>query len=187
MSDIKFGQKLRGLNFRDCTHIAVAPIILSCDMKRGERFKFLPGSSELVISAEDDLEAALGIIDPFFEEEMVEAGSNVWGLIMPGTIKGMRHYFIHEAFPDEIRPDKEIYRQNLMELCDKYNLEFENVIDAVQSDDADYRYITAYDSSMYGPEDLGDDYELFWDNIEGYTGIKYDDKFRDSIQWTCSC
>jgi len=93
MTQIELGS-LRSDNHRDAIHVAVVPLVLKEPMTPGEWFQ-LDDDGEAIGGSEIE---AIGIIDPFLSRRSYSAGCEVWGVLRPNTISGMRHHWYHPAF-----------------------------------------------------------------------------------------
>lgn len=49
------------------------------------------------------------------------------------------------------------------------------------------RYIVAEGHDLHSAGELGEDYDLFWEHLEGLTGEQYDDDHRRGLGWSCTC
>lgn len=80
---------------RDAIHLAVMPVIAGERLNPGERITVVDGFA----SSADDSDV-LGIVDPFLTKP-VRKGQRFWFVMLPRTIKSLRHVWAHPAFPDE--------------------------------------------------------------------------------------
>ena len=88
----QLGKTISGTAFRDCIHVAVAPVTAGEDLSPGERVALLDGK----VYGQGILNP-IGIVDPFLDEQ-VKKGERVWILLFPGTITDLRHVWKHPAF-----------------------------------------------------------------------------------------
>lgn len=103
MSDtLKLGQIITTPQHRDAIHIAVAPVTAGEALKPGQHVGLVLGYAHAVV------DSAIGIVDPFLGCD-VNKGEVFWLFLYPGTIKGLRHEWVHPAFPVEegARSDRE--------------------------------------------------------------------------------
>lgn len=48
-------------------------------------------------------------------------------------------------------------------------------------------YVTAHGQDLHSAGELGEDHDKFWDNLEIYTGKKFDGVHRERFGWSCTC
>ncbi len=82
---------------RDCTHIAVAPVVAAHDLKPGQPVHLLPDGSAIHSTGN----SSIGIVDPFLKK-VLSKGDRFWLFLHPGTITGLRHVWEHEAFKPKV-------------------------------------------------------------------------------------
>lgn len=176
---------------RDAFHVAVHPVIAREDMDPGEFIYVINsvgGTFDAYLS--DSKDRAVGIVDPLLDHR-VYIGDKFYCWIKPNTVTGMKHHWEHPAFPDvdnsqkEFNPssaEKEIHRQWLEHFCEEWSFDFDNIVDAA----INQGYITSY-GNEYTADDLGDDWDLFWEHLEIYAGRKFPESHRQHVGWSCSC
>lgn len=108
MSDTKVGVLIEGFAYRDAIHIAIAPVEAGCAISPGGQIKFQNGSTTIVERVSHDMpdNGALGIADPFLTR-VIKKGQKFYMFLFPQTITGMRHQWMHPAFPFEVTETQE--------------------------------------------------------------------------------
>ncbi len=187
--DIQLGKKITTPQQRDAVHVAIVPLIAGEDhLYPGQRFRLKYGTSNIAMCADYNDEDAVGIIDPFLENNAhVRAGDQVWGMLFPNTVTCMRHHWQHPAFEAEnVEITDDEHELWLREFCDEWNFDFNDLISAGTST-GDGRYVTARGKDLHSVVELGEDHALFWLHLEGYTGQQFDSEHREGMGWSCSC
>lgn len=107
MSDAKVGVLIEGFAYRDAIHIAIAPVEAYDAITPGGQIKLKEGSTTLAVRCSHGVEGngVLGIADPFLTTT-IKKGQKFWMFLLPQTITGMRHQWMHPAFPFEVEEDK---------------------------------------------------------------------------------
>lgn len=107
MSEIKFGSLIDTTDDvkRDATHVAVAPVIAYEDLQPGQRINFRRYSGPQVVGATTE---AIGIVDPFLDAP-VKSGERFWMVLLPHTVKNLRHHWDHPSFSDDDTRDVEYH------------------------------------------------------------------------------
>lgn len=184
---------------RDAIHIAVIPLIAGEHLWAGAYFKLKYGTQDVAMQARhEDAPGVLGIIDPFLRGlnyGEVKEGDRVWGYLTPGTVTGMRHAWQHPAFTDDdvpyVPPQMNEHEAWLRDFADRWHFNYEDMVEEARHaprDNNDWsHYVVAQGKDLHGREELGHDYYLFWQHMEGLTGERYDDVHRESLGWSCSC
>ncbi len=186
MSDIELGKLITTPQERDAVHVAIIPMIAGEELYPGQRFRLKYGTTDVAMCADYNEEDAIGIIDPFLvNNDRITEGVEVWGMLFPNTVTGMRHHWQHPAFANVERTDDE-HELWLRNFCDEWNFDFKELIDAGIGDD-DWRYVVARGHDLHSPGELGEDLDLFWRHLEGYTGRKFDAGHREGMGWSCTC
>ena len=196
MDDVKLGSIIHHVGAeRDAIHIAVVPLIAGESLSRGQHFRLAFGVTDTALPGDynDKSEAngAIGIVDPFLKGWCVEKGQRFWGLLFPGTVTGMRHHWKHPAFENVVTP-RDDHEKWLREFCDKWNFDFDQLIEAGVGDgdyESDYdRYVVARGVDLHNADELDAGEEsLFWSHLEAYTGKVFDDAHRKGMGWSCTC
>jgi hypothetical protein len=182
------GKKLTGGERRDAVHFAVAPIQAGGFLRAGERVKFAPGSTEVVVSWDYDDRPPVGIIDPFLEDSYVANGERCWLFLYPSTITGLRHEWTHPAFPDQqpqpvAQPEespREYSERWLRGFAEKYRGDYDDMIAGVQSGEGAF----FGDDLEYGDFRPGSE---FWRHVSVVTGKDFTEKHIDSTPFRCAC
>lgn len=81
---------------RDAIHLAVEPVIAGCVLPPGMHVSITNGVAMPAIPGE-----GLGIVDPFLLRPVTK-GERFWFVMLPRTIKSLRHVWAHPAFLDEV-------------------------------------------------------------------------------------
>jgi hypothetical protein len=166
---------------RDAIHLAVEPVIAGERLKPGERITVTDG---IASSADDD--DVLGIVDPFLTRA-VRKGQRFWFVMLPRTIKSLRHVWAHPAFPDEVGTSakqpasKEASERWLREFIDRSNCpSYEVVLGVIARGSALDREYLHFD----GSDAHGDIPPEFWDHVEVVLGRKVEHR---PAYFSCSC
>lgn len=176
--------KLIGENSRrDAIHIAVAPGIANERLAPGEHIgivgEFFGRSS-----------APLGIVDPFLAGPVFK-GERFWMFLYPNTITSLRHQWTHPVFDNSAsvssvqtpKTDKREAEKWLRDFADRWGMKYNEMISG--ADNADY--ITAYGSDLHSANELGDDFEPFWEHMQTLMGKSYNQAHRATTGYSCSC
>jgi hypothetical protein len=197
------GCKLSGREQRDAIHIAIMPVICGEDyMRPGEEVGLVYGTKNTVkYKASVYGLDSIGVIDPFLRGDSVRKGDVVWCFLKPGTIAGLRHEWTHPDI-DNQKPPKNDSEKWLRQFADKWNFDYDvmvgvasqgsiketfNIPGIETSETYDVDFITAMGRDLHSREELGDDYELFWQHMEMMTGQKFSAEHREKVRWSCSC
>lgn len=49
------------------------------------------------------------------------------------------------------------------------------------------RYVVAHGVDLHSRGELGEDHDIFWQNLSIYTGKQYTQEHIDTMGWSCSC
>jgi hypothetical protein len=196
------GQKLRGGEQRDAIHIAIMPVVCGEDyMRAGEEVGLVYGTSNVVKhKASVYGQAVIGVIDPFLTTDMVRKGDVVWCFLKPGTITGLRHEWTHPGIDNQQPPANESEKW-LRHFAEKWCFDYDEMIGIASNGSVkesfnipglpehtfDNEYITARGRDLHSRQELGEDYDLFWQHMEALTGKKFDAPHREKVGWSCSC
>lgn len=194
MNDLKIGQLIEGSAQRDAIHVAVVPLVAGETLYRGTRVRLKSGSLEVVLKG-DYNEDAIGIVDPFLSDDYcwrLEKGQRFWCFLFPGSVTGMRHEWQHPAFMN-VRPPGSMDEEWLREFADRWNFDWDELIQAAtcardpNAEEWEGPYVTARGVDLHSAGELGEDHDLFWEHLEGYTGQKFDQAHREGMGWSCTC
>lgn len=174
---------------RDAIHIAILPVVTAEDLQPGDHVSIRYGTNQVEhtpTSLKSD--NRVGIIDPFLNLRVVPKGSRVYLFLYPNTVTGMRHEWSCPAVdgtttlsPPE--DDKEEHEKWLRNFAKKWNYDYDELTIDAQKDGG---HIVAGSTSS-SPEDMGSDYEEFWDHLEALAGQKFNAHHRGCITWSCAC
>lgn len=181
------GKKLKGGERRDAVHFAVAPVQAGGFLRAGERVKFAPGSTDVVVSWDYDEEAPVGIIDPFLND-YVANGERCWLFLYPSTITGLRHEWTHPAFPDQqpqsvaqpAESPREYSERWLRGFAEKYKADYNEMIAGVSDGTgAFFDDDLEYEDFRPGSE--------FWQHVSTVTGNDFTEKHMQDTSFRCAC
>jgi hypothetical protein len=100
---LKLGQFItNGDRRRDATHIALAPVTASCELRPGQRVGLVQrGNLELVGPCEKNI----GVVDPWLilVTDTIQKGQRFLLLLDPNTITGLRHVWRHSSFTEAVQ------------------------------------------------------------------------------------
>lgn len=204
------GKKLIGGEQRDAIHIAIMPVVCGEDhLSAGDEVGLVYGTKN-VVKRKNSIygHATLGVIDPFLggdiESGMVRKGDVVWCFLKPGTITGLRHEWTRPDVDDQ-QPPKNGHEEWLRKFADSWNFDYDDMIGVasqgvikstfdhipgipgIGGHTYDQDWITARGVDLHSREELGEDYELFWQHLEGLTGKTFAAEHREKVGWSCSC
>lgn len=171
---------------RDAIHLAVEPVTAADKFWPGDRVALGPNGTAVKVGK------VVGIVDPFLEEP-VERGERFWLVVLPRTIRSLRHVWEHPEFPDSGETVKaaEIAELDAVSKSKKWIEAFAAKIDQTYSrlmnaaeswieyEDYTYDNTEAYKSHW-------DQFPEFWTHYEVVTGKKIEDGKKESF-FTCSC
>lgn len=174
---------------RDAIHLAVEPVIAGERLNPGERVTVTDG---VAMSADGD--EVLGIVDPFLTKP-VRKGQRFWFVMLPRTIRSLRHVWSHPAFADEpvigvpamkSEPDKAASERWLRDFCAAADCPgYEQVMGKVadiadgnnDSWDAEYMHFDGRDAHGEIPAE-------FWTHAEIVLGRKIANR---PTYFSCAC
>lgn len=181
MSDVILGQLITNLQHRDAIHVAVAPAIAGELLKPAQRVCFVEGKAVSEIR-----ENAIGIVDPFLRTEVAK-GQGFWLCLFQGSIKAMRHVWVHPAFEDEVDSNDSGSRMTLESLADRCGCSYERLM----------ARLDRYAEGSCGPDDdiqealnaLGDEIavQALWTSYERVRGTKVDSTIKTDTYFRCAC
>lgn len=180
MSDVVLGVLPTGQSERDAIHVAVIPMIAAEMLRPGQRIGLvgdgIAGPSGTIT----------GIVDPYLTD-VIPKGAAFWMCLLPGTVTGMRHHWIHPDFNGPVSPvigDKATSEQWLRQYAKRVNSYdegdkgFTRLIHGLES-----RELFFHGSDLHGRYDLDDEEELRI-HAEIYLGHQID---FDRFEYSCSC
>lgn len=181
------GKKLKGGERRDAVHFAVAPVSAGAFLRAGERVKFVPGSTDIVVSWDYADEPAIGIIDPFLADCYVTEGDRVWLFLFPNSITGLRHEWTHPAFPAQ-QPQPMVQEGSsvayserwLRGFADKYHGNYSEMIAGVQAGKGAF----FGDDLEYSDFHVGSE---FWHHVSVVTGKTFTAEHIENTSFRCAC
>ncbi len=185
--------KPKGDYERDAIHIAIMPVIVEEDYASpGDEVKFAPDSKDTVRRVTNYGEKGIGIIDPYIHRHgAIRKGDKVWLFLHPNSVTGMRHHWKHPGIDDRkiVTNQSELWLHN---FADRYGMNFDDMIriakEGLDTDEGGGDWITANAVDVHSAKDLDDgDYDLFWTHMEAFTNLKFDEKHRSRVGWSCSC
>lgn len=142
----KLGQLIDGEASKDAIHIAVAPVIVNENCFPGNRVGLLHDGSVSTRALPH-----LGILDPYLSHGAIQKGQQVWLLMFPNTITGLRHEWTHPAFEGWAKPLpvpatlKEEAESRLRWFAEGCGVSYDRMIGAVEDDD----YISMGENERY--------------------------------------
>ena len=171
---------------RDAIHVAVIPLIAGEEyMQSGDKIRLSLENPEVAMSG--DYGNHIGVVDPFLEGSSLKIGDKFWAFLKPGTVTGMRHHWQHPSFEGFQLAANE-HELWLRQFCDKWNFDFQELVEAGSETESSWRYVTARGHDLHSASELdpGDEH-LFWMHLEAYTGQEFTDDHKREMQWSCSC
>lgn len=175
MSDVTLGVLPSGPVERDAIHVAVVPMIASEMLRPGQRIGVvgdgIAGPSGKIT----------GIVDPYLTD-VVPKGSAFWMCLLPGTVTGMRHHWIHPDFSGPAMPGVTESVAYLMRQADDRGLKYEEFMGFVAEFVETGRHIIQ--GGRFEGEGIYED--EFWPHYENATGTKVKEDDRGSV-FSCSC
>lgn len=181
MSDVKLGELPTGPVERDAIHVAVIPMVAGEMLRPGDRVGVLRDG--VACRSEN----VVGIVDPYLTD-VVPKGATFWMCLLPGTVTGMRHHWLHPVFGEGAvaalpgKAEAELwlrsYANRVNSCCDDSEVAFNRLIDGLRTG-----RLSFYGTGLNGRYDLDDEEELRR-NAEIYLGcpINFDD-----FSFSCSC
>ena len=175
MSDVLLGTIPDRGEARDAIHVAIIPMVASEMLRPGQRVGVISkGVAGPTVKT-------LGIVDPYLLD-VVPKGSAFWMCLLPGTVKGMRHHWVHPDFSEsEERSESETWLRAYAVLKNNYDtpeLAFERLIEGLKT-----RELFFNGSDLHGLYDINDIGDLQF-HAEAYLGIKID---FNGFEFSCSC
>lgn len=183
MSDVTLGVAPAKDSERDAIHVAVITTVAGEMLRPGQRVAVRDGVAKAS-------ENPHGIVDPYLTD-VVPKGERFWLCLLPGSVTGMRHHWLHPDFegvqsmssaPKE-SSSKDESEAWLRSQCGALGVSFEDLV-SPDSDLVCGEYILS--SENEGARDHW--YEIqdeFWKHHEVYTGNRTPERARGGF--TCSC
>lgn len=176
---------------RDAIHIAVAPVIAAERLTAGRHIGFVQEANDQLVGR---CEKPIGIVDPFYPG-VIQPGERFLMFLYPNTITGLRHEWTHPAFTEkhvekvtEALLGTKKSEEWLRKFAGEWHLDYDEMIEAATSEHGDFgNYVVANGRDLHSPDELGDDLELFWQNIENLTGRTFSEEHKEKLGWSCSC
>jgi hypothetical protein len=171
---------------RDAIHLAVEPVVAADDFWPGDRVALGPNGTAIRAGK------PVGIVDPFLEDR-VKRGQRFWLVVLPRTIRSLRHVWEHPDFPaselanvtaDETQLDPvAASRKWIEEFAARIDQTYGRLMSAAESwiECQDYTY-----DNTEAYKDHWDQFPEFWKHYEIVTGKTVDEDKRESF-FTCSC
>lgn len=176
MGDVRLGDEPGRNAGRDAIHVAVIPATAGEALRPGQR-----------VGIRDDKAfmdgEILGIVDPYLIDD-VPAGCDFWLCLLPNSVVGMRHHWMHPAFDEngDDRSESEKWLRAYAKQMNPYDASeddaFNRLLDGLRSGE-----LFAYGSDLHGLYDLDYADELRF-HAERYLGIKID---WGRFGFSCSC
>lgn len=94
MEQPKLGQLCSGNEGRDAVHVAIVPVRAFARLQPGDKVGFATDDKIWV----DRSFNPIGIVDPFLEENSINAGDWIYLCLYPGSVTSLRHVWTHPAF-----------------------------------------------------------------------------------------
>lgn len=167
--DIKLGQIITGEARRDAVHMAVAPVVAGEALHPGAHVGLHLGKA--MSSPVSRADAAIGIVDPFLTAE-VRPGETFWLFLYPGSIKGLRHEWIHPEFPEH-ESVPVVNQESVKWLADfaaGIDMSYEELIDGCKN------YLTSGDSIECLKMEWKEPPVGFWVHFQAATGMVVHDE-----------
>lgn len=189
------GKILKGPTERDAVHIAILPC--QCAEERlwaSSEVGLVYGTTDQIVSKQRIYgHNSIGIVDPYIglldeTTREIKRGDWVGVWLWPGSATGLRHHYYLPCV-DKVKLPKNEHELWLRRFADKWTFNYDEMIKAataIQNQD-EYHYITAMGKDFHGPEELGEDYVLFWRHLEELTGKLFTQEHKANVWWSCSC
>lgn len=182
------GKTLKGGERRDAVHFAVAPVRAGQFLRAGQRVKFAPGSTDIVVAWDYDDAPPVGIIDPFLECLYVTDKDRCWLFLFPNSITGMRHEWTHPAFPDQqsqsvseqAESDRAYSERWLRGFAKTYRGDYAEMLAGV----------TAGKGAFFGEDLEYSDFvpgSEFWRHVSTVTGKSFTVDHMEKTSFRCAC
>lgn len=184
--NIQLGQLIDPLTKpqRDAIHIAVMPIQTNwSDFKPAQPIHI---DAKREAHRVDDTHPQNAIIDPFLKESTGFDRVWVWAVLLPNTVIGMRHHWLHQTIPDS---DGTVVDANMSE-AERYLREAAGVVgrnfERFIYDLDDYFEDSGNYIHMGENEDYKNlDWSVVWEHYKTFKGVE----LRDGLYcpYLCSC
>jgi hypothetical protein len=174
--NLKLGQIIVGNQQKDAVHVAVAPVIANEILYPAQKIAFV----NLKLNLVGPSNKPIGIVDPFLQKP-VNPEEQFWMFLNPGSIKSLRHDWVHPAFFEN---EKDLAKYWLTNFAEKLGYTFQHVMDIGS------RCIEK-NGSCVGDDDAQDIFyknkEEFLKNIAIMLDVPYSEDLYDSVYFTCAC
>jgi hypothetical protein len=170
---------------RDAIHLAVEPVIAADRFYPGDRVALGPDGTAVKVGK------IVGIVDPFLEEP-VKRGERFWLVVLPRTIRSLRHVWEHPDFPvpQEVAPKEAEANDQVSEsrkwiegFAARIDQTYSRLMNAAESwveyEDYTYDNTEAYKAHW-------DQFPEFWKHYQIVTGKTVEDGKQEAF-FTCSC
>lgn len=181
MSDVILGQLVSPTEQRDAIHVAVIPMLASEMLRPGQRVGIV---GDGIAGPSSDV---VGIVDPFLLD-VVPKHAGFWLCLLPNTVTGMRHHWVHPQFEARGQSlhdlsEKAASEAWLREQCDDLGCDFEDLVGA--SSRLVYGSYIVSGLNESARDHWYDIEDEFWKHHEIYTGVKTPEENRGGF--SCSC
>jgi hypothetical protein len=169
---------------RDAVHIACIPVVAGETLAPGARVTMLDGLA-FATGATD----GIGVIDPFLAE-VVPKGARCWLMLLPGSIRSLRHEWRHPAFPsaapDDVIGDPRVYAEHVLRafVAQHENVDYDELIGALTSGEG---YTQHESESLRNATNVPETKAEFWRLLEILAGRKFSEEHRADAYFDCSC
>ncbi|WP_254218431.1 hypothetical protein [Burkholderia multivorans] len=171
---------------RDAIHLAVEPVVAADEFWPGERVALGPNGTACRAGK------IVGIVDPFLDDR-VRRGERFWLVVLPRTIRSLRHVWEHPDFPasetSESAPGApagdavSASRKWIEDFAGRIDQTYSRLMNAAENW-LQYDDYTRDDSEAY--KAYWDEFPEFWKHFEIVTGKAVAEEKRESF-FTCSC
>ncbi len=194
-NEAKLGTIPKVTEGRDAVHVAIVPVCAHQTLHRGTPVRINSQNRAESCAVKD----AVGVVDPFRSEGLVNPDEWFWLCLYPKTISGLRHVWDHPCFPKaDAAPDVKLAdlpstsvaasQQWISDYVEKHCSYWENEPDGGYSEFIRYvkdeRWIYYYGSDCHSLSDVNDADELFR-HLSVVLGRRIDADYFSAF--TCSC
>lgn len=174
MSDVVLGTLPESNASRDAIHVAVIPVIAGEMLRPGQRV----GVKDGIAKPSDKVH---GIVDPYLTD-VVPKDASFWLCLLPGTVMGMRHHWLHDDFVCKVETDSDRHKAKAIEIAKMCDKSYDELMDDARTYEQAGEYI--YDNSEAYKHVTSEDWEAFWKH---YNEVEGRESTESWAPYTCSC
>ena len=178
-NDIGLGRLCTDFAQKDAVHVAVVPVVAGQALYPGDSVAL--NDKKEAVKVKYSKELRIGVVDCFLTNP-INKGERFYLMLLPGSIKSIRHDWTHSALPEVVEDAVKVRAGRwLKDYADSIASSLEELLMRTKDflDCGDYWNEGERFDGKWVPEE-------FWKYYEEYTGTKVDEDDKHSF-FSCSC